>query len=325
MTEPAPANPYVVAGCEDDPGQPLCPWAKDCAHHEAYYCPAGGHDDAYEHFVTRLPDPSQLSTAGRLVVVSGPSLSGKTSLVNRSVAWVRTGLAERSLSLRICDLRGACPRKKAVEQRAVIIANRLILELKGQMTSGWIHDAIKENPQDVNQVIPLFGKIHEQPRESGGGTFFAILLPSLETDTAEDEIDLYSAALAGCAGVICLTEYSADSPAREDRGQSPVIRLGLRYVRPADSYALVQHWPDRPLNPSPTLPEVRETELVDLVTFMTRKKMNVTTGTLLATLRAIYESRIRGTSRYGTLDYVEYREVLEAYIDLVLPDGQGTP
>jgi hypothetical protein len=315
-----PTNPFVVPGCEDKPNQPLCPWRRGCGHHEFYFSHVGGHQDAYRQFAGELRRPDNLSNAGRLVVVTGPESAGKTSLVNRCAAWVQNQLDPHTSRAYVYDLMGVVPESQTV-------CGRLTTRLKKLGTSGWLHETIKDAPPHMNDVLPLFGQIHESPPEGERTPFFIILLPALEPDeTAKDEVPVYCAALYDSPGVICLTEYSAETPAWSDHAENPPITLGLRHLRPGESFELVRRWPNAPLAPAGGIPGVHAEVLAELETYLRRltRSARISTGRLLATLRDVYDSRIHGVSKYETLDYVGYTEVLEFHLPWLLQNPQGS-
>jgi hypothetical protein len=150
-----------------------------------------------------------------------------------------------------------------------------------------------------------------------------ILLPKIEPETADREIELYRAAIAASPGVICLTECAGDIRVHQEPGRSTLIKLGLRYLGEDDCFTLVEQWPGAPANPTPSRPVVYREVLIEFVKYAARKKMSISAGTMLSTLRKVYRTRHDGTSRHGKLDYVPFPEVLEAYFDLIHPDIQG--
>lgn len=320
MTTP---NPFVVPGCEDEPNQPLCPWDTDCGHHEGYYAKVGGQDEEYARFTAKLRRADVLSRAGRLVVISGPELSGKTSLGNRCANWVRGLLDCKTEKPLIVPLRGVCPRRETVRDRVAKVSARLVSHLVDMDPIGWADRIHKNPPYEAHDVLPFFGKIHQTPMDEEPKRYFIILLPSLEPDTAEEEVDVYRAALSDSPGVICVTENPSDAPLPEYRGENPPITLTLRYLRPGESYALVADWPGAPMPGSGTR-VVRQTELARLESLFSRMEWNLTVGRLLATLRRIYDLPNYGDQVDRELDYVEYGVVLETYLGQLRRIGQGS-
>jgi hypothetical protein len=303
------SNPFVVPGLEDYPDQPLCPWQDGLPHHEDYYGKVGGQHEAYELFKQRLRQPESLHRASRIIVVTGPELSGKTSLANRCVNWVRVGLGEQT-RCHVYPLREVCPRGETVKERVAMVCVRLTEKLR-ELDNG--SSKSLSNLFAAHEVLPLFGRFHastENPQ------YFVILLPSLEPDTAEKEIDQYRAALSGVPGVLCVTENPTDTPFPESRGEAPPISLNLRYLRPGESHTLVAGWPNTPKE-GKGVPIIRETDLNKLERLLEAMNVNMTSGKLLNALRKVYDSLDNpgnGDHQAAELSYIEYAELIEAYL-----------
>lgn len=303
-------NPFVVPGLDDDPDQPLCPWQDDFRHHDDYYSTVGGHHEAFELFKQKLR-PSSLARASRIMVITGPELSGKTSLANRCVYWVKDMLISDTTQIHVYQLREVCPRRETVKDRVARVCLRLIERLRefdpgsGERLSG--------NLRTAHEVLPLFGRFH---LSAGKPTrFFIILLPSLEPDTAENEIEEYRAALAGVPGVLCVTENPADVSLPTYRGEAPPISLSLRYLHPGESHTLVAGWPTTPKE-GDGIPIIREADLNTLEKLLGKINVNMTSGKLLTALRKIYDKPEIDPSDHAPnrLLYVEYSELVAAYL-----------
>lgn len=75
------ANPFEIPDTEPGSEEPLCPWRAPV--HEEYYVDVDSTGQAYQDFETRMGPFDRLGTRGRLVVVTGESGCGKTSLIHR--------------------------------------------------------------------------------------------------------------------------------------------------------------------------------------------------------------------------------------------------
>jgi hypothetical protein len=318
-------NPFVVPGLEDDPDQPLCPWQD--ARHEEYYGEVGGQHEAYELFTRTLRDPNNLAKASRIVIVTGPELSGKTSLANRCVSWVQDILDPTPREpgrCRILPLRGVCPRRATVADRVAMVCRRLTDKLREFETGSGTH--LTDNLRTAHDVLPLFGNHHNSSPENKK-QYFIILLPSLELEPekAADEVEMYRAALAGVPGILCVTESPAGNPLELSRGEAPPpISLHLRYLRADESHLLVTGWPNTPKEGA-DLPIIRKEDLNELEELVETMNANMTLGKLLTAVRKIYDSPSIGAHAAGTLPYVERSELLKAYFGrwFRLPNPQG--
>lgn len=310
-------NPFVAPGLDDDPSQPLCPWQETFGEHASYYSDVGGQHEAFELFQRKL-QPGQLSRTSRIVVITGPKLSGKTSLANRCVHWVRTTLEQETVSdqkkprCHIYPLREVCPRDATVEERVRMVCRRLIEKLRDlNSESGGRLTIDSPAPEEV---LPLFGRFHQARKEST--QYFIILLPSLEPDTARTEVEKYRAALAGVPGVLCVTECPVDGPFPTDSGEAPPISLHLRHLNPGESRMLVAGWPEAPKKGDDHYRIVREKDLDELEELLATMRGNITLGKLLTALRKIYDDSSGNIDghRPGRVRYVTYRELVRAYL-----------
>jgi len=311
-------NPFVVRGL-DEPNQPLCPWQEGFGCHDSYYSAVGGQQEAYELFKQSL-QPGQLDRASRIVVVAGPPLSGKTSLANRCVYWVKEGLDQETTRCHIYQLRGVCPRRATVQDRMEKVCRRLIEKLRELNTGSG--EGLPGNLLNADEILPLFGRFHRSPGRKLV-QYFIILLPRLEPDTAETEIDEYQAALAGVPGVLCVTENPADIPLTTSHGEAPPpISLHLRQLDPGESRKVVADWPGTPQEGDglPIIPGKHLDELEDLLRAM---NANITLGKLLTALRQVYNTAHLGDHPVGEVRYVEYAELIRAYLGkwVRLPQG----
>jgi hypothetical protein len=145
--------------------------------------------------------------------------------------------------------------------------------------------------------------------------YFIILLPPLEPEAAEIEIDEYRAALAGVPGVLCVTEGVADARFHASyHGEVPPISAHLRYLNHGESRRLVAGWPRAPKE-GDGLPIIREEDLSELEDMLRKMNVNITLGKLLTALRAIYENSAgAGDRSTGGEDYVAYAELVKAYL-----------
>lgn len=95
-------NPYLIPGLEAEPYAPLCPHLNE--DHHTFYVPVDDTEKEFIHFKDTMNTAGQLTERGRLVVVTGESGCGKTSLINRCAARLRDELAKTQLTGEIFTL-----------------------------------------------------------------------------------------------------------------------------------------------------------------------------------------------------------------------------
>jgi hypothetical protein len=317
LTHGGARNKFVVPGCEDNPEQALCPWGENQEHHEEHYRDVGGMKLAYRQFVERVKEPRSINRNGRVVVVTGPERCGKTSLINRCAHWVKTSQESQGITGFVLDLTGTCSPGMTVEQRTRLVCKGLAHKLRKLKLPEQIDNEVRPRLDDPDMLDTVFYAL-EDVHHHRNHEILIVLLPSLEADTEEVEISHYSRVVK--PGTIIMVEYATVQAIPQQTRASSPIRLGLDYLGRGEAHRLVRRRPDGSV-PTGANPEVREQELVELETFVRNSGMNIASGQLLSTLRRVYESRIDGTSQSRALHYVEYREILEAW--LKLSNGAG--
>lgn len=95
-------NPYLIPGLESTPYAPLCPHLND--DHHTFYVPVDDTEREFCRFQDTMNSVGWLTERGRLVVVTGQTGCGKTSLINRCAAWLRDELAKAQLTGEIFTL-----------------------------------------------------------------------------------------------------------------------------------------------------------------------------------------------------------------------------
>lgn len=124
-------NPYLIPGLEFRPDAPLCPH-RDRTHH-LYYEPVDDTKREFDRFQETISSGRQLTEGGCLVAVTGKSGCGKTSLINRCVAWLHDKLAEERLRAEIFDLADTLPRHpRSIMFRMELVVTELIDRLRDE-------------------------------------------------------------------------------------------------------------------------------------------------------------------------------------------------
>lgn len=135
MPPPHQHNPFVLPGMVN-PHQALEPHPDRPVEDD--YVGVDRTDEAYEDFVSEAVEASLFAARGGFVVVTGDTQTGKTSVLNRCVHWVESGLREApenpggvKVSPFRVDLRSGPGKRLDVEDLAKWVTQRLLERLEG--------------------------------------------------------------------------------------------------------------------------------------------------------------------------------------------------
>lgn len=126
-------NPFHLPGLGNTSRGPLRPWKYD---HERYYHPVDNTQTAFDKFRSFLPNPgAELVDRGRLVVVTGGTGCGKSSLIHRCVHELRKRTACKVVDLTMVssiDADGKQLSEKGVQTYLDRLAHTFLTELSNQ-------------------------------------------------------------------------------------------------------------------------------------------------------------------------------------------------
>lgn len=174
-------NPFCLPGQEANPYQPL-----QAPEHERFYVDVDRTREAFEQF-RRVGQSGDLVTQGRLVVVSGMKGSGKTSLIRRCAAALRTSSAQEDTGVVIADLTGLGA-GMTIPDRLQAVAQELVDILEDETGLG--PEALSPL-RDVG-VTPerLYRKLsrllNAAARRGDGSLLVAVQLPASDARSAEE-------------------------------------------------------------------------------------------------------------------------------------------
>ena len=123
-------NPYLIPGLESTPYAPLCPHLNE--DHHTFYVPVDDTEKEFFRFQDRMNSVGWLIERGRLVVVTGASGCGKTSLINRCAAWLRDELARAQLTGEIFTLTDSCTPNQSIMLRMEQVVTELVDNLRDE-------------------------------------------------------------------------------------------------------------------------------------------------------------------------------------------------
>jgi hypothetical protein len=321
VTDP---NPFTIPGWEDKPSHPLCPWKEtvvaDDPHgakkHIDYYCDVGGHEEAYTRFLTWAGTAGRMCDRGAVVVVGGPTGSGKTSLLNRCVNWIKTERAAPETPVHVFDFTAMGSRGLSTDERARKVVDSARIKLLSLRPPQWVSDILRSGDlKETEQLMELMTGMHQtdDARHS-----FVVILPRQEDDIAWDEAKKYCDRVK--EGVVFFLENATNNaPPGFEAHANASLFLPMRYLDRNEPYDFVKKWPGA----STASPLIREDAMTRLYDFMHRMNGRLTTRVLLATLRQIFTERIDGTSEYQQLEYVAPQEAVDMMFKVLYRSGLG--
>lgn len=144
-------NPYHIPGLEN-PYAPLCPYLnKD---HHTFYVPVDDTEKEFIRFQNTMNSAGRLSGRGRLVVVTGESGCGKTSLINRCAAWLRDELVNAKLTGEILTLTDSGSLDQSIMLRMEQVLTDLVDNLSNEQS--WVDavhiDLLKKRIKEIEEL-----------------------------------------------------------------------------------------------------------------------------------------------------------------------------
>lgn len=311
-TRPA-VNPFLVPGWEDSPRRPLCPWIDST--HEDYYVPVDQTHEAFEEFKRRMRNLAGLREDGRLVLVMGDSGCGKTALINRCAAWVRSTLEQHELRGAIIDLTmelASSPRRSA-DDRVSHVCGRLVDELEHlKLLSEEGLRYLAQNRDRADLVYPYLGGALDDE------IVLIILLPPSE-DLIE-EVIRYAGLVRRKLLFFTESSYLDAGQARQvERSQRacPPIVLKVGVLDPEDVHRYITERLSRHAE-NGMYPRMSE-ETIDRVAAGPPRSVAM----LQSILSGVYEDRRRRALRYSESDWVSYEDITEFVYVSSLKEAAG--
>jgi energy-coupling factor transporter ATP-binding protein EcfA2 len=145
-------NPYLIPGLKDTPFAPLSPLTH--GDHHRFYVAVGGSEAEFRRFQAAMHPVRRLTGEGRLVVVTGESGCGKTSLINRCAAWLRDELTKSDLTAVISNLTKSAKPNQPIRLRTEQVIMDVIDDLRAEK-----HDVRAEEIDILNARIEEIKRI----------------------------------------------------------------------------------------------------------------------------------------------------------------------
>jgi len=298
-------NPFVIPRRPAGGHRPLCPWRVD--EHARYYVDVDHAAAAFKQFTDEVGAPSDALRYGLLVLVSGGTGCGKTSLIHRCVQW----LIERpvpEVGTQVVDLTGDTD-TTSVDQRLPIIYERLIDDLWfAQALTDPEHTELRQRLANLPVAYPYLSRLLARR-----ATAALVLLPPTHVST---EIIFYRRVIR--RNMVFFAETSEDSVVREYRrafaasGSAQLIDLRVSGLEVADGWRYVA---DRlaPHTARAERPTIREDVIRSVMEERSLNHLKMSVRELETTLTAVYAAvQARGADAVELSDFTEYYDDPEA-------------
>ncbi|GGQ45445.1 hypothetical protein BKA00_006357 [Actinomadura coerulea] len=214
---------------------PLCPW--ETPDHADRYAAVDHAQHAFEEFQGHFADCSPLLAKGRMVLVSGGSKCGKTSLIHRCAHWLRDHPPADHRPM-IIDLTRDHAKAGSIDDRMGEVWKRLLRELKfsGIFEKEELGLLGEETGGPLALAYETLSRLLQQKK-----WIFMLLLPQ---STVPEELVRYGG-LAAERNLLFFAETSYEDVAETSARQlyaAPPLRLRVGTLGAEDGWAYLSHF-----------------------------------------------------------------------------------
>ncbi|TMQ91029.1 hypothetical protein ETD83_32770 [Actinomadura soli] len=215
---------------------PLCPWKSP--EHADHYAAVDHAQHAFEEFQQGFPDCGPLLGEGRMVLVSGGSKCGKTSLIHRCAHWLKDH-PPTDHQVEIFNLTRDDARAGSIDDRMRDVWKRLLRELKfagifEQHELDLLGEEINEPPVQAYETLSRLLRLKSW--------IFVLLLPQ---SSVAEELVRYGH-LAAEPNLLFFTETSfegvADDGVRLLSSTAPPLWLSVGTLGVEDGWTYLSHF-----------------------------------------------------------------------------------
>ncbi|GAA2610444.1 ATP-binding protein [Actinomadura fulvescens] len=287
-------NPFPRPG-------PLCPW--ESSEHLAHYATVDHTEDAFTAFKAAVPDAAGLTGRGRVVLASGGSGCGKTSLMHRCAHWLQEqgGADPRVI---IVDLTPDDRKGADTEQRVRHICARLSDELESEGLFGAEQLAVlRDRRDDPYQALPVLSKYLGNEK-----VVAVVLLPP--SDLAEEVLRFADLVRKN---VLFFAETAYDHVAHKcarmlgPGSPTPIEQLQVGQLKVEDGWGYVHHHLTR--RPDLRVPAVTEQTMRTVVEKRISGAGGMTVKELQTLLHGIFQEALAAAA-----PTLEFRDFADYYI-----------
>jgi energy-coupling factor transporter ATP-binding protein EcfA2 len=233
--EHRPVNPFAPVGYPRVALLPLCPLKSDRDRHR--YVSIDGLDAEWEKFVVEIDDLTAVRADGRLVLVTGESGCGKTSLIHKCVDLVcRQQNSTPDVKELVFDLTSCLPKgnQQTMRERAEAVSEALVTDLLDRpLVRKNLATELREDRSEPQRIYRRLARALQRK-----DVVLVVLLP--EAGNRLKEVISYANEFAG-PGILFMIE-SADLDRKDVadiveqlEGAMPPITLHLEQLKPGDA------------------------------------------------------------------------------------------
>ncbi len=216
---------------------PLCPWQSP--EHIGHYAAVDHAQHAFEEFQQEFPDCGPLLGKGRMVLVSGGSKCGKTSLIHRCAHWLDSH-PPANHQIQIINLTRDNAKAGSIDDRMRDVWKRLLRELKfssgifDQHELTLLAEETDEPPVQAYETLSRLLRLKS--------SIFVLLLPQ---STVSEELVRYGH-LAAEPNLLFFTETSykgvAEDGVRQLSSTVPPLWLSVGTLSVEDGWTYLSHF-----------------------------------------------------------------------------------
>jgi len=282
------------------PMRPLCPWRMP--KHREYYVAVDSMENAFDDFAFHMGDLGIFLEDGQLVLTTGHTKCGKSSLINRCADWVATKLDERKIRCEVLDLTSALTGRpqESMPDRMRVVCDSLFVELiRRDLLRSDALDLLSGDRDQPDRIYPTL------PQAVTDATALVVLLPKSDL---VNEVLRYAALARARILFLVESEHLRDDEVDEivdglQQWSQPIV-LSVGSLSPGDvrrfaSDRLTRH---RALGTYPDL---------DQDTMAAMENLLKSIGETQRALHGTYELKRRNGVDYDENGSVTYQEIVE--------------
>ncbi|WRZ90571.1 hypothetical protein OHB54_16730 [Streptomyces sp. NBC_01007] len=294
-------NPFTIPDRSGADGRPLCPW--ETSEHENFYAPVDHAPEAFSNFKAHLTGHHDFRKSGKVILITGPGGSGKTSLMHRCASFAKKFLASLTSPqpVGIVDLTADNGSGLNVGARVRLICSRLNDELRFQrIFEDADFDELEKRAEEPPKFFPYLSRLLQDT-----GKVIIILLPPSEI---ADEVYAYNGYAQGMIIFFCESSYAAvaDIDAKP-AGLKPILHLEVDVLDEIDGWKFVEHRLKLASLGGENFPAVSEGAIRLFMQARIRGRGKTTVRELQMTCESVFETAVDSSkTQVAYADFTQY-------------------